>query len=218
MNFSLSRIAAAVERPVLGARDVLLLGFVQLAAIGDVRGDQLPHFFGRQRRGVVRLLEKVGSCVNPRTAADSSRARSRRGAFRLSFARHLLVLQQHRMLDRRTAPAREQRAPGRGPSFPGDLFGHEAHRRACSRAPRPRAAKWPVRWSPWLRIARGDHGRLLDPEPLRKLRRGHAERLPDSLDPSAHGRSIATDLAEVLYPLVEIGTGLCRALRPSHSL
>jgi hypothetical protein len=41
------------------ARDVLLFGFVQLVAIGDMRRDQLAHFFRRQRCGVVWLLEKV---------------------------------------------------------------------------------------------------------------------------------------------------------------
>lgn len=53
------RITTAVERPILRARNVLLLRFVQLAAIGDMRGDQLAHFLRRQRCGVVRLLEKV---------------------------------------------------------------------------------------------------------------------------------------------------------------
>jgi hypothetical protein len=53
------RITTAVERPILRARDVVLLRFVQLAAIGDMRGDQLAHFLWRQRSGVVRLFEKV---------------------------------------------------------------------------------------------------------------------------------------------------------------
>ncbi len=38
-EFLAQRITTAVERPILRARDVLLLRFVQLAAIGDMRGD-----------------------------------------------------------------------------------------------------------------------------------------------------------------------------------
>jgi hypothetical protein len=58
-EFLAQRITTAVERPILRARDVLLLRFVQLAAIGDMRGDQLAHFLRGQRCGVVRLLEEV---------------------------------------------------------------------------------------------------------------------------------------------------------------
>src|SRR5580704_2074163 len=43
-EFLAQRITTAIERPVLRARDVLLLGLVQLAPIRDMRGDQVTHF------------------------------------------------------------------------------------------------------------------------------------------------------------------------------
>jgi hypothetical protein len=54
------QIAAAVERPRLRAHDVLLFGFVQLTAIGDMRRNQIAHFLRRQRGGgIVRLFEQI---------------------------------------------------------------------------------------------------------------------------------------------------------------
>jgi len=46
MNFFAQRIApAAAERPLLRAGEVFsLLGFVQFAAVGNVRGDEIAHF------------------------------------------------------------------------------------------------------------------------------------------------------------------------------
>jgi len=58
-KFLAQGIAASAERPVLRAQDVLLLGFIQLAAIRDVRGNQLALFLGRQRRCIIGLVENV---------------------------------------------------------------------------------------------------------------------------------------------------------------
>ena len=106
-EFLAQRITAAIERPVLRAHDVFLLGFVQFAAIGDMRGDQLAHFLRRQRSGIVRLFEKVVHALIPeqpwiRLAHDFIEAR-----FGV-LDRNLLVLQEHRVLDRTVAPPRER--------------------------------------------------------------------------------------------------------------
>jgi hypothetical protein len=54
------RITLPGERPVLRAGDVFLLGLVQLAAVGDMRGDQITPLLVRKRRCVVRLIEQIG--------------------------------------------------------------------------------------------------------------------------------------------------------------
>jgi len=54
------RITVAAERPVLRAGDVFLFGFIQLAAVGDMRRNQIARFLQRQRgSGIVRLIELV---------------------------------------------------------------------------------------------------------------------------------------------------------------
>ena len=40
------QIPLTPESPVLCARDVLLLGFVQFAAVSDMTGDQVARFLG----------------------------------------------------------------------------------------------------------------------------------------------------------------------------
>src|ERR1022692_2886181 len=66
-NFLAQQIAAAAERPFLRTRDVVLLGLIQFAAIGDMRGDQTAYFLRRQRGcGTVRLLENVAHRLVPK--------------------------------------------------------------------------------------------------------------------------------------------------------
>ena len=92
------RITVTAERPVLGAHDVFLLGFVQLAPIGNVGGDQLTPFLGRERCGVVRFVKKIVHRLVPeqaRVRLANDFIEPRLGV--LLF--HLLVLQQHRVLD-----------------------------------------------------------------------------------------------------------------------
>src|SRR5258708_2918369 len=63
------RVTFTAQRPVLGADDVFLFGFVQLAAIGNVRGDQVALFLRRQRRGgIVRLIEQIDHGLIPEQA------------------------------------------------------------------------------------------------------------------------------------------------------
>ena len=56
-EFLAERIALAAERPILRSGDVFLLGFIQLAAIRDIRGDQFTRLFRRERRGMRWLIE-----------------------------------------------------------------------------------------------------------------------------------------------------------------
>jgi hypothetical protein len=105
-NFSLSGSRRRLSAQSC-ARDVFLLGFVQFAAIRDMRGDQLAHFLRRQWSGIVRLVEKVVHALIPeqpwiRLAHDFIEAR-----FGV-LGRNLLVLQQHRVLDRTAALPRER--------------------------------------------------------------------------------------------------------------
>jgi len=53
-EFLMQNVAAAAERPVLG--------FIQFAPVGDVRGDQLALFVRRERRRIVRLLKRSLNC------------------------------------------------------------------------------------------------------------------------------------------------------------
>lgn len=58
--------ATAAQCPCLCARDVLLLGLIQLIAVGNMRRNEVAHFFGRKRcRGIVGLFEKISQGLVP---------------------------------------------------------------------------------------------------------------------------------------------------------
>lgn len=69
-ELSAKRVAAAArQRPILPARDILLLGVVQIVAVGDVSGNQIAHLVGRQRRRrVIRLIEDAAHRLFPKFA------------------------------------------------------------------------------------------------------------------------------------------------------
>jgi hypothetical protein len=58
-EFLNERIAFAAERPILRAGDVFLFGFVELAAVSDIGGNQLAPLLDGQGRRMLRSVEQV---------------------------------------------------------------------------------------------------------------------------------------------------------------
>jgi hypothetical protein len=63
------RIAPAIQRPVLRAQDVLLLGGVPFGSKRDMRGDQVAHLLDCQwRRSGIGRIEEVSQSSVPEEA------------------------------------------------------------------------------------------------------------------------------------------------------
>src|ERR1700691_595286 len=146
------RIAAAAQRPILQRARYFL------ARLRSVHSDR-PH-----ARGLGRAFPQASAAwhcaapgkgrsrANPRTAAGSSRAPPPQGALRCPSP---LPAGPPATSSARLAPGACTRtgAPRRGP-WPLAACWARKHRQVCSRAPRPHAARSPVRWLLCLRIAR----------------------------------------------------------------
>src|ERR1035438_7339149 len=154
-EFLAQQIAAATERPFLGARDVLLLGLIQLAAIGDMRGDQTAYFLRRQRgRGIVRRLEQIAHGASPKTAVGLSRGQVRQAALSSPWPSPSPSGPPAASSAPPAQGADVRRcAPGRGRWSPTACWA-PAHKRECNRAPRPPAAMSPSQWCLSLPIVR----------------------------------------------------------------
>jgi hypothetical protein len=200
MNFS-AGIATAAKRPVLAAHYVFLLGFVQLAPVGDMRGDQLAPFFGRERRGVVGFGEKIAHRLVPEQArvrlADDF-IEPRIGV--LPF--HFLILQQHRVLDWPSSTAHKSTrtvADGDLQRFVGNECTDQGAIERLGHAPQGGQLYRAF----LLGLFDGGNGGLLDVHALSKLCRRHAKRLAHGFDPSACGRGVAFDRSQLLEAFIK---------------
>jgi hypothetical protein len=71
-------ISFPVESPTISFEDILLLELVELAAQGDVRGDQPLPFLRRQRRRIVIVRKRLGHFSSQRRAGRRNNSSTRR--------------------------------------------------------------------------------------------------------------------------------------------
>jgi hypothetical protein len=103
-------IALPSQRPILRASDVFRFGFVQLAAISDVRRDKVQPFLWSERCGMVRFLEQVAHELVP----EETWVFLANDLIDLRFevpGRDFLIFQQHGMLDIFPALSRKRAGP-----------------------------------------------------------------------------------------------------------
>ena len=91
-------VSLATEGPVLAKGDVLLFHLVEVSAKCDVGRDKVSHLFGRERGGVVGLVEDWTHWLLP-DQAGADLADDFVEALVGVPGSYLLVLQQHGMFD-----------------------------------------------------------------------------------------------------------------------